>query len=76
MSYVIVGRSESKCGACRLGAIPDETGHYTLIGYGVPLNSKGCGVEWDYCMNVYVSTRWMVGRDDPIPRREGTDYER
>ena len=54
MAQLIINRTDSKCGDCGKSANPDESGHYTILGY-VDNGSSGCGKEWDSVSSDYIN---------------------
>jgi hypothetical protein len=59
MATLIVGGYDSKCGKCNKSADPNESGHFTQLGYrdnGEP----GCGELWDLVSFVYASSREQI----------------
>lgn len=46
MATIQIDRSSSRCLSCNKGASPSDPGHITIIGYGVPANTPGCGEPW------------------------------
>ena len=55
---LLMGTSSSYCGACKKSADPDESGHFTQLGYGPENGTPGCGAWWDsvHLTTVYSST--------------------
>lgn len=52
---LLVGRNQSKCGRCGLGADPRETTHDTVLAYSSEEQPPGCGVEWTHIAATYVN---------------------
>lgn len=60
-TYIIVGRSSSKCGKCRRGCNPTALAHDTIIEYGPETGQPGCGAKFLYCINTYINTDQLHG---------------
>lgn len=68
MATLEIGRSSSHCLSCNRGAMLDETGHYTEIGYSTKTGTKGCGEEWTAVTLgfVYGSNEYMQSLADQM----------
>lgn len=50
---LIINRSESRCGNCRMGADPMQLHHDIILGYGLE-DKKGCGQRFVFVTSHYI----------------------
>lgn len=70
-SFVIVGRSDSKCNHCGRAADCTALAHDVLLGYGPDNGQPGCGAKFLFCVDSYLDPKFIEGMKYPIPRRDG-----
>lgn len=54
---LVINLSSSECLNCGRGCSPEEKSHLTVLGYSVPKDEKGCGIEYKYVTSDYMGMK-------------------
>lgn len=69
---LVMDTSWSYCGACGLGAYPNQQAHIDIAGWN-PRPGQGCGVRWEHITSSYAGDRVKRACIDSRPDLEWID---